>query len=323
MSDKSAERLRLRTLEFVRRFTGRNVTGAAFAVVAEAMVVAITFSKDQPAQFPLLMHLAAIAVLVLILFWRRSADEDLTISAIMVLVIAVAGPAGALVSMAMLAAVDHAGAGPEVLHKWYARLSQASGADPAAELHDRVSAGRVLKTEAPAPENFVDIIAEGTLTERQAALGLMARHCHPDFAPALQAALRSPEPVVRVQAAAVVSRVRGNLKSRIRAMIATPHDLEIADAAELLRLARCPLVDRPEAEKCRAGATGVFKSALANGRDVKAAAVTADTGTAPEIERFLMEGGRLQDFRIARRIHGLVIGGDYRVRMISKPAGAR
>jgi hypothetical protein len=207
------------------------------------------------------------------------------------------------------------------LKDWYARLSRASGSLPSAELTDRVIAGRVIDTAAAPPSRFEDVIAHGTLAERQAALGLMARRFHTDFAPALQAALRSPEPVVRVQAAAVVARVRADLKARIKSLLAMSasrtSDHRIADAAELIRLAACPLVDRADAEKCRRAATESLQVVLVTRRDVLSAAARADRETAPVIERYLVSAGRFRDFRVSRRIHALVLDRAYRVRPIA------
>ena len=305
------------------RQSAREAIAAAVALAAEAIVVLMAFSTDVPLHLTLILHVATAATVALILFYDRAGDEDLTIAAVIFLVIAVAGPAGAIASLTTLAFVDRAGAGPEVLHAWYARLARASSSDPATELHARISAGRVLRTRSPSPQNFQRIVADGTLSERQAALGLIARQFHTDFAPALQAALRSSEPLIRVQAAAVVARVRADLKARIKAMLATPFDLEIEDATELLRLAECPLVDRAEAEKCRKAATEALQIALVTGHDVQVAATHADRETAPVIEHFLMQAGRLQDFRISRRIHALVLDSDYRVRLLHRRQGAR
>ncbi|MEQ1653718.1 MAG: hypothetical protein ABL897_14630 [Hyphomicrobium sp.] len=298
--------------------SGREAVAAAFALGAEAVVVLLSFSSDVPLAWTIGFHVAAVAIVGLILFQGRARDADLTVAALMFLVILVAGPAGAFASLAALAFVDHAGAGPHVLDDWYDRLSNARHADAATEMTDRVVAGRVLRTDAQSPVNFEDVIASGSLTERQAALGLIARRFHTDFAPALQAALRSEEPVVRVQAAAVVARVRADLKSRIKAIVGGREGrsafISIGDAAELVRLANCSLVDRADADKCRKAATEALQVALVTSHDVRTAAAGADAETAPVIERFLIAAGRHGDFRVSRRIHSLVVESRLRVR---------
>jgi hypothetical protein len=301
--------------------SGREAVAAALAVAIELIVVLFTFSADVPLSVPVQLHAAAVVVVALVLFRGRAPEDDLTLASLMFLVILAAGPAGAIVSLGALAFVNHAGAGPEVLSAWYTRLSKASGSSPSAELSDRVAAGRVIDTNSAAPAQFENVIASGTLEERQAALGLMARHFHTDYAPALEAALRSLEPVVRVQAAAVVSRVRADLKSRIKGLLTANEKLSpvdrMHDAAELHRLAACSLVDRADAEKCRNGALETLQIVLATRHDVITLSASARRETAPLIESYLLSAGRYRDFRVARRVHTLVLKSRYRVRPIN------
>lgn len=304
--------------------SGREAVAAAFALAAEAFVVLLAFSADVPFIWVLVAHVITAASACAILFVGRTDAYDPTVSQLIFLVILVCGPAGAAAALAALAFVDHAGAGPDVLDDWYDRLARASHALPSSELSERVSAGRVMRGEASAPVDFEDVIASGTLAERQAALGLMARRFHTDFAPALQAALRSDEPVVRVQAAAVVARVRADLKTRIKELLAGRDGVAAAarlrEAAELSRLAACSLVDRADADRCRKAATEILQVAMPTGHDVRSVARSANRETATMIERFLLAAGRHGEFRVARRIHALVAGRGMRVRPL--PRGA-
>jgi hypothetical protein len=321
-----SERSKSADMPSAKTRSGREALAAAIAVAIEAIVVLFTFSADVPLSVPVQLHAAAVVVVALVLFRDRAPGDDLTLAALMFLVILVAGPAGAIASLAALAFVNQAGAGPEVLSAWYTRLSKASGSAPSTELSDRVAAGRVIDTNSAAPAQFESVIATGTLAERQAALGLMARHFHTDYAPALEAALRSPEPVVRVQAAAVVSRVRADLKTRIKALVAGSEKRgsvrRINDAAELVRLAGCSLVDRADAEKCRRSALETLQAVLANRHDVLSLSALARRDTAPLIENYLVSAGRFRDFRVSRRVHSLVLNSSYRVREIRRSAAA-
>ena len=312
-------------LAVVRAGVGqREALAAAFAVAGEAVVVLLAFSADVPMPTTLGLHVAVVAVVAAILFLNAKPSRDRSISTVMLLVIAVAGPAGAAAALAMLPFVDNAGAGPEVLQKWYVRLANAAGTDPATKMHDRVTAGRVMRFDDEMPHDFAGVIATGNLEERQAALGLIARKFHTDFSPALALALRSAEPVVRVQAAAVVARVRGDLKARIRSLIASSHprddSLDLAAAAELLRLSDCEFVDRADGERCRSAAESRLAKALATSDDVRAAAASANPDTANAVENFLLSAGRLKDFRVSRRIHELVVSGKFRVRRAGSSA---
>jgi hypothetical protein len=316
----SSERSNWQAAVPAKGISGREAVAAALAAGAEAIVVLLTFSADVPLAVPLQLHAATVAAVALILFGGRGSDEDLTVAALMFLVILLAGPAGAIASLTALAFVGHAGADPGILRAWYTRLSRASGSLPSSELTDHVNAGRVIDTNAATPARFEDVVADGTLAEKQAALGLMARRFHTDFAPALEAALRSPEPVVRVQAAAVVARVRGDLKARIKTLLhpgePRPPIDRVTAAAELVRLAGCSLVDRTDAEKCRRAASEALHVVLVTGHDVVSAASLGNREAAPMIERFLVANGRFRDFRVSRRIHALVLDRGYRVRSL-------
>ncbi len=308
--------------------TVREASAAAFAVAGEAIVVLLAFSGDVPVTVTVIVHAAITLIAAAILFWNRPGSEDRTVAAVLLLVIVVSGPAGAAAALAMLPFAGHAGAGPQVLKAWYARLANADGGDRATVMHDRVTAGRVVRFDDRPPEDFAGVIANGTLAQRQAALGLIARTFHTDFAPALALALRSPEPVVRTQAAAVVARVRSDLKLRLKTLLATAaghgagghgagsHRGGLAAAAELLRLADCGLVDRADSERCRRGADTILAKALATERDVTTEAARGNRETALVIEGFLLTAGRLKDFRVSRRIHDLMAGRRYRVRRI-------
>ncbi len=305
--------------------SGREALGAALAVAGEAIVVLLAASQDIPSAVPLILHVAVVAVMATALLKDRPAKADPTVSYIMLLVTAVSGPAGAVASLCALPFVGHAGAGPEILEAWYDRLSSAGGVRPETAVHDRIAAGRVLDWQAPMPHNFLDVIVNGTLADKQEALGLMARTFHTDFAPALQAALRSPEPVVRVQASAVVARVRADLKARVKSLIGseptTTPKQAVRTAALLSRYGACALVDRADQERCRAAATRLLQHALVSGHDVVRAAAAAKPGDAREIEAFLIDARRFKDLRVARRIHDLARNSGYRVRRIV-PAGA-
>lgn len=319
------DRLSLKARATAVDLSGREALGAAIAVSGEAVVVLLSFSRDVPAGTFLVVHILVIAVMAYALLVPRHEAADPSMAYTMLLVTAVSGPAGALATLCALPFVGHAGAGPDVLDAWYDRLSAAGGVLPETAMHDRIAAGRVLNWESPAPHNFLDVIENGSLTDRQEALGLMARTFHTDFAPALQAALRSPEPVVRVQAAAVVARVRADLKLRIKSLLSAERSRPVAasaprTAAELTRYANCALVDRAEQERCRFAASRILLTSLVSNEDVFKAARAANGETAGVIESFLMDARRFKEFRVARRIHDLVTSGSYRVRKMRREA---
>ena len=105
------------------------------------------------------------------------------------------------------------------------------------QLCEHVEIGRTIDLAAPPPKSFPAIMATGSLAERQAVLGLIARHFDPAFLPTLRIALASPEPLIRTQAAAIASRLGSRMRRQLHDQIATA-DHALADPVDALRLQR-------------------------------------------------------------------------------------
>ena len=298
----------------------RDMLAALCAAAGEILLSALVVSGGIHPSAVIAIHLAIVAWMWLILFSGCPASDDATIATVLLLLVLVAGPAGATAAAVMLPFAARRPERREILQAWYRRLADAGGVEPATAIHDRVVAGRVLRLDTKPPARFLDVIACGTLGERQTALGLMARQFHPDFAPALQAALRSSEPVVRVQAAAVVARVRADVKGQIASLISDRASnrcaarYRLARASSLQALANCSLLEESDARTARIAAQRMFGELLASPR----AAANLAFGAAPEsavaLERYLSDSGRLKEFRVARRIRDIESLGHYRIR---------
>jgi hypothetical protein len=301
----------------------RDILGLCIALVGELAAVALALRGHGNLSWVLALHAVVVLATGLVLLEGRSQSEDLTLAAISLLAILVTGPLGALAAFAMAALPAREVERAELLSGWYERLSQAGGVEPATAMHDRVAAGRVLMLDAAGPQRFVDVIDHGTLAERQTALGLMARNFHPDYAPALEAALRSAEPVVRVQAAAVVAHVRADLKTEIKSGALSLRDAAGLPAAERLRhagrfdaLARCSLVEAADRARCRETAGLFLQGALSRDGVLQASQSGAGAAASRALENFLLSTGRLKEFRVARRTGSLAAAKGYKLRRV-------
>ncbi len=104
--------------------------------------------------------------------------------------------------------------------------------------------GRRFSPRKAAPPSFAGLFVDGDLTSQQRALMIMARAFDPELRPALQAALASPLPAVRVQAAAVFAYLRDSYAAQARDVLAGRHGLDaVALAAQIDRLRRSGFVD--------------------------------------------------------------------------------
>lgn len=138
--------------------------------------------------------------------------------------------------------------------EWYASLFPETAQSRVQALYQRL----VLRGHGPgrrvtvAP--FADVMALGSLQEKQTVIGLIAARFRPEYAPALRAALNDPEAAVRVQAASAVARIEQQFLQKGIALeerlAAAPGDrATLLDAAEHHEaLAQCGLIDEGRAE---------------------------------------------------------------------------
>lgn len=200
---------------------GWEIAFAGAALAGELAIIAAIMSARLPLAMGFAAHFLIIAGLVYAIYLRRSAAADLTAPLFTLIAVSAAGPVGALVSVVALALLRRPVLQSDLLSAWYQRISHSIKVDPQTQLSDRIASGRVMNAHAPAPDALVTVISSGTLEQRQAALGLIARFFHPNYLDALAAALKSEVAVIRVQAAAVAARIRPRLADEVTSRLAT------------------------------------------------------------------------------------------------------
>lgn len=289
-----------------RRGTGpREIGAVAIAAAGEAAVAALALTAHGALWPALLLHAIVVTTCALVLFFRRAPQTDLAVAYVAILLIAIAGPAGVLPLLASLPFVNLRQHASDAVEAWYERLARAGKPSAIAETYERIVSGRVQRLDDAPPADFLEVIRSGGMEERQRALGLIARHFHPDYAPVLEAALRSPEPVVRVQAAAVVARVREDLKARVAKLAgAAPRSFTQAldDAGELRALQDCALVAQPQQIVCREAAQRLMQEALQDAPPFAEPIAVAGRDARTALEDFLIAQRRFKDLRVFRRV---------------------
>lgn len=153
-----------------------------------------------------LVHVTTLAAAAFVLRDATQRGNDASPAMLAVLAGVAIGPLG--IAGAALSSLIPIRANKQLLDQWYERISQATSVDPVTRLSDDVSVGRAVNLQGAMPSSFLATMETGSLIERQTALGIIARRFHSDYIPVLQSALRSEEPAIRVQAAAVAARVR-------------------------------------------------------------------------------------------------------------------
>lgn len=169
------------------------------------LVVRLLFGWNVP--LLLLVHAAALTAIILYLRELEAAGDDVSLALLALIAGLATGPVGPI-GAGLLATRSAATTDADLLKRWYERISLATTVDPVTRLCDNVAVGRGMNLSAGSPASFLAAIESGSMAERQTILGIVARRFHADYVPALQAALKSPEPAIRVQAAAVAAHVR-------------------------------------------------------------------------------------------------------------------
>lgn len=114
---------------------------------------------------------------------------------------------------------------------------------PADRVMAQITAGRryTARTDPPAP--FLDIFQSGSLHDQQAALSALARNYGPELRPALDRAVASDIPAIRVQASAAYAVLRDRYANRLRALSAVTITDPAAFEAERKALRSSGFVD--------------------------------------------------------------------------------
>jgi hypothetical protein len=268
----------------------------------------------------LLAHCGVVGALCLCVTYIARAGGNGAPTLLTTIAVAATGPLGAVIGLFVLAFSMASAGDQRQLAAWYERIANAVETDEVTRLCEQVSTGRTAALTGPAPASFTSIMQFGSIDDRQTTLGIIARNFHPDYLPALVLALKNSEPVIRVQAAAVATRVRGDLRALVdRHASGTSPPLEPGSGAALTvaRQLDTAIASGLLDESCRIRATviaGRLKArgaAPAHNKPIPAVPVVHRAA----VEAMLISTGRFGQLRVGRRIAALQSAGlFYRVR---------
>ncbi len=301
-------------------FSDHGLAALAALVIEAAMLVIITTGRINP-----MMFLGAHAIVVILLGVRAVTVGHRggnTLSPMLTLIaVAATGPIGAAGTLLLMQLASRPRQDQALLSAWYERIALSIDVDDVTLLCDAVATGRTPDLATVTDRSFATVMQSGNLADRQTALGIIARKFHPDYLPALLLALKSPEPIIRVQAAAVATRIRPLLRARVD-KAATSAESVTGDsiatlAADMKMCAASGLLD--ESDRLRAD---VVEKLL-----LKRAAATTVTDTAAwrrfvpssPLQRDVSEGqllslGQFKALRVSRRLTRLLGHGLYSIR---------
>ena len=280
----------------------------------------------------LLIHLLIVGVAAVLLWRPLLSGADGGVALLGTLAVLATGPLGALGALLLPRLAARDAVSGERLQAWYKRIALSAEQDDFTRLSDRVAIGRAANLAAPSPQVLTELFRSGPIGAQQSALGMIARGFHPGYLPVLKIALDSPEPVIRVQAAAVAARVRGQLKTYVETLFqrsADPTlsaDQAIEIAAELRESSHSGLLEAAE----RARSLGVHDALLARTyarMDARQRSSGQSHELGPQLdtgsdvvdayEAHLLAQGRFEDYRAIRLRVRRPVTGRYRRRQVA------
>lgn len=177
------------------------------------------------------------------------------------------GPAGLLLAVALEAYyARHA----TPVDEWHAMLYPPTQVDEQAELWRRIGQ---RASDRPADQHitpFLDVLAFGTIPQRQSVIAIIAQQFQPAFAPALRAALGDEHNVIRVQAATAIAKLEHEFLERSMKLQEAVRHAPDDSAAALALATHCDeqafagLLDAAREQDCRVMAANHYERYLAS-----------------------------------------------------------
>lgn len=213
------------------------ITAGTVAVAAEGGLVTAYLAEYTSLSLALAAHLGMSALLVGVAAWlyrRGSRDPGFLLLVVATVMMGPFGAVGAGLGAGLRALFSlH----PVPFEAWYTALSPTLETSSTQLLYERLvlrSGGLAARSTVT---SFQDIMALGTVQQKQVVLTAIADKFRPEFASALRRALNNAEPAIRVQAATVSARIEAQFLDR---SLQFRHRQAVApdDPALLLGLAR-------------------------------------------------------------------------------------
>ena len=190
-----------------------------------------------------LLHLGVLCALGWLMHSRAGSGIDVRHLALTLILGAMVGAVGMIIAALVAASGLFLRNSRQMIDAWYQRQAESITHDEVTELIGSIFNGRVAPRSMRNTENFNFTIREGTFSQKQAIMEVVARSYRPELLPVLNLALSSPIPAIRVQAAAV----KGKLYTSVMASLHTAlDDLDRAQSNEEVatagrRLSQCIL----------------------------------------------------------------------------------
>jgi polysaccharide biosynthesis protein PelE len=255
-------------------WVGRGYLVTMLAAAAAEIAVATSFVVGH---LPLAIWVVA-HIVIIALLWRpslRAARSGVgavhRVGPLFLIATAALGPVGSLGALLTAVLLRFWASRVDGFDLWYPAALTDVEQDLSSRLYRRVVRPAHARVTRCSVAPFVDIISNGTATQKRAVVALIANRFQPVFAPALLAALKDDDAAVRVLAASATARIEsGFLKTLLElenrhASEPTDADVKWALARHCDHYANTGLLDEERAFSARQRALELFRECEAVG----------------------------------------------------------
>src|SRR5450432_1145793 len=246
----------------------RRISVAALLVLGvECAIVRCYLGQQAASWVPLSAHFA-VSLGLAVWIWRSPAlRADVRLPLLLAASTAALGPIGAGGTLMTIVTARWYARKAMPFEEWYQSLFPDTSQDESAQLLDHIAGAQM--NEGAGLAAFADVLAFGSLSQKQALIALINRHFQPAFGPVLKKALTDGSNAVRVQAATAMNKIETSILERTlelsRRVSETPDDLEA-----LRLLARhyddylySGILDARREEEIRAQALAAYRQCVA------------------------------------------------------------
>ncbi len=207
--------------------TGLRIFSFALLAWQAALMIALVYGLVDLAGFARVHIIGCLGLAIWPLWrWKRAPADSRYMTALQIVAwSALAGPFGAFVAIALLLPPTRGSS-----QAWDSGIEtpaiRCAERSAGARMHRAVVDGRLRIEGASRVRPLIDLIAEGSRSEKLDALALVYRKYEAKLGAVLKSALRDPDPSVRVLAATVTAKLNANYARKIggcqRAALAAP-----------------------------------------------------------------------------------------------------
>jgi polysaccharide biosynthesis protein PelE len=186
--------------------TGPTLVAAMVVTAAELVVAAIAATGTVPLAGALGLHAGLCVVCA---YWARriaAVHGDVSRPLLLLILTIVLGPAGSAGTVFVLVMTAWHSRHTVPFEEWYRALFPDVEQDQQVAAWERIIDEQIGENSGGVPA-FADVLAFGTVAQKQSLLALVNRRFRPELGPVLKRALNDADNAIRVQAATAISRL--------------------------------------------------------------------------------------------------------------------